>query len=98
MGYTSGDTFTVGSGLTTGDLTITPNGSIIGVQLPTNFNLELESRPIITLNTKTGVGGRLLPIMRYNNQFIIDKDASSGVRPLIGITSVIDCPPDEHFN
>ena len=98
LGYTSGDSFTVGSGLTTGDLTITPNGSIIGVQLPTNFNLELESRPIITLNTKTGVGGRLLPIMRYNNQFIIDKDASSGVRPLIGITSVIDCPPDEHFN
>jgi len=99
LGYTSGDTFTVGSGLTTGDLTITPNGSIIGVQLPTDFNLEIDSRPIITLNTKTGIGGRLLPIMKYNNQFITDNnDGSSGIRPLIGITSVIDCPPDEHFN
>ncbi len=96
IGYTSGDTFTVGSGLTTGNLTITPNGSIIGATLPTNFNLEIDSRPIIILNTNTGVGGRLLPIMKYNQQFTTDI-VGSGVRPLIGITSVIDCPPKEHF-
>ena len=41
---------------------------------------------------------QLISFILCNNQFIIDKDASSGVRPLIGITSVIDCPPDEHFN
>ena len=98
LGYTSGDTFTVGSGLTTGNLTITPNGSIIDAELPTNFKLELDSRPIITLNTKTGVGGRILPIMKFNTQFVVDKDGLSGVRPLIGITSVIDCPPKEHFS
>ena len=97
IGYTSGDTFTVvGSGVT-GSLTITPNGSIIGAQLPTNNNLEYDSRPLIVLNTTDGFSGKLTPIMKYNAQLTTDQDGSTGVRPLVGITSVIDCPPDEHF-
>ena len=97
IGFTSGDTFTVvGSGVT-GSLTITPNGSIIGAQLPTDNNLEYDKRPVILLNTTEGSSAELLPIMKYNAQLITDVDGSTGVRPLIGITSVIDCPPDEHF-
>ena len=97
IGYTGGDTFTVvGSGVT-GSLTITPNGSIIGAQLPTNNNLEYDSRPLIVLNTTDGFSGKLTPIMKYNAQLTTDQDGSTGVRPLVGITSVIDCPPDEHF-
>ena len=97
IGFTSGDTFTVvGSGVT-GSLTITPNGSIIGAQLPTDNNLEYDKRPVILLNTTEGSSAELLPIMKYNAQLITDVDGSAGVRPLIGITSVIDCPPDEHF-
>ena len=97
IGYTSGDSFTVvGSGIT-GSLTITPNGSIIGAQLPTNNNLEYDSRPLIILNTSDGSSAKLTPIMKYNAQLITDQDGSTGVRPLVGITSVIDCPPDEHF-
>ena len=97
IGFTSGDTFTVvGSGVT-GSLTITPNGSIIGAQLPTDNNLEYDKRPIIVLNTTDGFSGKLIPIMKYNAQLITDQDGSTGVRPLVGITSVIDCPPDEHF-
>ena len=97
IGFTSGDTFTVvGSGVT-GSLTITPNGSIIGAQLPTNNNLEYDKRPIIILNTTEGSSAELIPIMKYNAQLITDQDGSTGVRPLVGITSVIDCPPDEHF-
>ena len=97
IGYTSGDTFTVvGSGVT-GSLTITPNGSIIGAQLPTNNNLEYDGRPLIILNTTNGFSGKLTPIMKYNAQLTTDQDGSKGVRPLVGITSVIDCPPDEHF-
>ena len=97
IGYTSGDTFTVvGSGVT-GSLTITPNGSIIGAQLPTDNNLEYDGRPLIVLNTTDGFSGKLTPIMKYNAQLITDQDGSTGVRPLVGITSVIDCPPDEHF-
>ncbi len=97
IGYTSGDTFTVvGSGVT-GSLTITPNGSIIGAQLPTDNNLEYDKRPVILLNTTNGFNAELLPIMKYNVQLTTDQGGSTGVRPLIGITSVIDCPPDEHF-
>ena len=97
IGYTSGDSFTVvGSGVT-GSLTITPNGSIIGAQLPTDNNLEYDTRPLIVLNTSDGSSAKLTPIMKYNAQLITDQDGSTGVRPLVGITSVIDCPPDEHF-
>ena len=97
IGYTSGDTFiVVGSGVT-GSLTTTPNGSIIGAQLPSDNNLEYNKRPVILLNTTNGFNAELLPIMKYNAQLITDQDGSTGVRPLIGITSVIDCPPDEHF-
>ena len=96
IGYTTGDTFTVvGSGVT-GSLTTTPNGSIIGAQLPTN-NLEYDRRPLIVLNTTSGFSAELIPIMKYNAQLTTDQDGSAGVRPLVGITSVIDCPPDEHF-
>ena len=97
LGYTGGDTFTlVGSGVT-GSLTVTPNGSIIGAQLPTNYNFEFDKRPIVLFNTNTGFNGQLIPIMKYNAQLVTDRDGLSGVRPLIGITSVIDCPPKEHF-
>ena len=97
LGYTGGDTFTlVGSGVT-GSLTVTPNGSIIGAQLPSNYNSEFDKRPIILVNTTDGFNAELVPIMKYNSQLTIDKDGSDGIRPLIGITSVIDCPPDEHF-
>ena len=97
LGYTGGDTFTlVGSGVT-GSLTVTPNGSIIGAQLPSNYNSEFDKRPIILVNTTDGFNAELLPIMKYNSQLTIDKDGSDGIRPLIGITSVIDCPPDEHY-
>ena len=97
LGYTSGDTFTlVGSGVT-GSLTVTPNGSIIGAQLPTNYNFEFDKRPTVLFNSNTGFNGELIPIMKYNTQLMTDRDGLSGVRPLIGITSVIDCPPKEHF-
>ena len=97
LGYTTGDTFTlVGSGVT-GSLTVTPNGSIIGAQLPTNYNFEFDKRPIVLFNSNTGFNGELIPIMKYNTQLMTDRDGSSGVRPLIGITSVIDCPPKEHL-
>ena len=41
--------------------------------------------------------GKLIPIMKYNAQLTTDQDGSAGVRPLVGIADVIDCPPDEHF-
>ena len=58
---------------------------------------DSDKRPIIVLNTNEGSSAELIPIMKYNPQLTTDQDGSAGVRPLVGITSVIDCPPDEHF-
>ena len=58
--------------------------------------LEKSNKDVV-INTTDGFNAELVPIMKYNSQLTIDKDGSDGIRPLIGITSVIDCPPDEHF-
>lgn len=87
IGYTSGDTVSIGN--TNASVNVTPNGSIVSVNIPSNFNQQFATAPLLIINTNTGVGADLIPIMRYNAQFTSDTGA---VRPLVGIiTSVIDC-------
>ena len=53
-----------------------------------------------TRTTKSGATFTLpnvTAVQIINTSTYTDVDGSTGVRPLIGITSVIDCPPDEHF-
>ena len=52
---------------------------------------EMSSRPDITIESKNGYGAQFIPIMKYNVQSTTDI-----VRPLIGITTVIDCPTTDH--
>ena len=77
-----------GTGTTTiTNLPVTGNGSIIGVDLPTDFSFEFTSMPRISINSNTGYGAEILPIMKDINQSRVD----DSVKPLVGITSVIDC-------
>ena len=71
-------------------MVITPNGSIIDVVLPDNFgDFNYYSTPLITINTRTGRGASLIPIMEFKETFKDDRGIDrSG---LVGITSVIDC-------
>ena len=55
------------------------------------WDREMSSRPDITIESETGYGAEFIPIMRYNIQ-----STSDIVRPLIGITTVIDCPTTDH--
>ena len=55
------------------------------------WDREMGSRPDITIESETGYGAEFIPIMRYNIQ-----STSDIVRPLIGITTVIDCPTTDH--
>ena len=55
------------------------------------WDREMSSRPDITIESETGYGAEFIPIMRYNVQ-----STSDIVRPLIGITTVIDCPTTDH--
>ena len=66
---------------------VTDNGSIIKIELPTDFNFEFTTRPRISINSDTGYGAEIIPIMKDINQSRVD----DSVKPLVGITSVIDC-------
>ena len=97
IGYTDGDGLIIsnpitGIGITRVPITITPyNGSIIGV--PINLNYQFTQRPLVTLDTNTGYGAQFSVVMKDINTSAVD----DVVRPLVGITSVIDCPPDERI-
>ncbi len=104
IGYTGGDSVvifdptkgidrSVGGGTTNATINVTPgNGSIVDVQIPTDFRYEFTTRAGMLIDSKTGFGAKLIPIMKDRYQSSVD----DAVRPLVGITSVIDCPTDEH--
>ena len=91
---------------------VTPNGSIVKVVLPdttdigsttfdpttpTKFPIststhQYTSTPRLRINTNTGYGANFVPVMKDIQVTTTD----SAVRPLVGITSVIDCPTEDH--
>lgn len=87
IGYTSGDTITAGSCVYAPILT--SNGSIIGVQSPTSCKQEFNTYPTITINTKTGQGAILYPVVEYVPRYITNNPAlSAGISTFI---NVVDC-------
>ena len=73
----------------------TPSGSIAIVNFPENVNTEFTTTPTIIVNSKTGVGANIIPIMTFKGQFSTDTGAEERrARPLIGIDQVIDCIGD----
>jgi len=73
----------------------TPDGSIGGVTIPPNYDNEFSSPPIMTMNTKTGVGVKLIPVMKFRGQLKTDANADKRkATPLIGIDNVVDCIGD----
>ena len=73
----------------------TPSGSIATINFPENINTEFTSPPTLIVNTKTGVGANIIPIMSFKGQFKEDTGADERrARPLIGIEQVIDCIGD----
>ena len=86
IGYTSGDTGQVGQ--CTFDFLLTPAGSIVGIR-----NISCKDKhtviPPVTINTKTGLGAQLLPVVSYSPDFVSD----IGERPSAGtlVVNVVDC-------
>ena len=94
-GITPGDPPGDGGGTNPPGIVINPtptpgNGSIIIVPLPQILpDPEYDFIPEPIINTKTGRGAKLIPILSYKDMGIVDKTPDrSG---LVGITSVIDC-------
>ena len=73
----------------------TPSGSIAIINFPENVNTEFTTAPTLVVNTKTGVGANIIPIMSFKGQFKDDIGADERrAKPLIGIEQVIDCIGD----
>ena len=59
------------------------------------MNTEFATIPTLAVNTKTGVGANIIPIMSFKPLFVTDTGAEERrTKPLIGIPSVIDCIGD----
>mgnify|MGYP001232584143 CR=1 FL=1 len=69
IGYTSGDKGRVGD--CSFDLIVTPAGSIAGIN---NINCQdkHKSIPSVSIDTRTGIGARLYPIMSYSPDYVSD--------------------------
>ena len=101
IGYTSGDTIDIfdpvypKTPITTVPVGVTTNnGSIVDAYIPTDFSYEFNRRPILVINSDTGLGAELVPVMLDVVQSVVD-DSATRV-PLIGISTVIDCPTEDH--
>lgn len=70
VGYTSGDTINIGQCRYSPILT--PNGSIIGVTSATYCTTEYTELPDSTINTNTGQGAVVRPVLQYIPQYTTD--------------------------
>jgi hypothetical protein len=84
IGYTSGDSIVVGPCVFTP--LVSPNGSIVGINSITCTS-EFTSLPELIINTNTGSGAELYPILKYVPKFITAKTVVNQV----GIVTVVDC-------
>lgn len=87
IGYTSGDTVNIGDCVYTPILT--PRGSIIGFQSIFGCEQKFETSPVAIINTTTGRGASLFPVLQYTPQF----NTSSGPVgiPTNEVINVIQC-------
>jgi hypothetical protein len=84
IGYTSGDSIEIGPCVFTP--IVSPNGSIVGINSIT-CSSEFISLPELIINTETGSGAELYPILKYIPKFITTKTVVNQV----GIVTVVDC-------
>lgn len=90
IGYTSGDTISVGQ--CDYSLTLSPSGGIIKV-VSSECPQEFDSYPQVIINTRTGEGASLYPVVNYLPQFVTDNNLIAETRVGIGTTiiNVVDC-------
>ena len=92
IGYTLGDTIT--DGVNTYHPVISPlNGTIVSVKPLDNPICGFTDTPNLIINTTTGVGAEILPVLISEDDVSIDGVNTSTNRFGIGLgsTSVIDC-------
>jgi hypothetical protein len=89
FGYTSGDTINIGGCIYEPQLT--PRGSIIAVTSPSSCTLTFTDIPTVSINSNTGVGAELFPVIQFIPQFIVDNGSSLAGLSTGDILKVIQC-------
>lgn len=89
VGYTSGDSINIGNCVY--GMILSKNGSIIGITSSNYCSTEFKSIPPVIINTSTGEGAELYPVIQYIPQYIVDNpDLRSGIGT-DEIKSVVQC-------
>lgn len=88
IGYTDGDTISVGDCLFAP--VVTENGSIVSVE-SSGCPQEFDRTPDLTINTKNGVGAVLYPTLEFLPQFVIDDGGNNAVGIGTTIINVVQC-------
>lgn len=87
LGYTSGDTIQVGNCFY--QPVLTPNGSIIDFKSNGTCKQTFKTTPTVSINTKTGEGAVIYPVIQFVPQFIVDNpDLNVGIGSVV---NVVDC-------
>jgi hypothetical protein len=87
LGYTSGDTIQVGNCLY--QPILTNNGSIIDFKSNGTCKQTFKTTPGVSINTKTGEGAVIYPVLQFVPQFIVDNpDLNVGIGSVV---NVVDC-------
>lgn len=89
IGYTSGDTIQVGNCFY--QPVLTTNGSIIDFRSPKACQQQFTSVPEVTINTNTGEGAVIYPVLQFVPQFIVDNpDLVNAAVAGIGTENIIN--------
>jgi hypothetical protein len=87
IGYTSGDTIQVGNCFY--QPVLSPNGSIISFSSLGGCTQQFSNVPTVSINTSTGEGAVIYPVLQFVPQFIVDNpDLSVGITSVV---NVVDC-------
>ena len=87
IGYTDGDTGQVGD--CSFNLLLTPAGSIVGVR-DIACKDKHKVTPRVKINTKTGTGAKLIPVVSYSPNYVADVGEKPD-RSRVLVVDVVDC-------
>jgi hypothetical protein len=85
-GYTGGDTINVG--ICTFGIIVTPSGSIIGITSSSNCQQIFEELPDAIINTNTGEGASVFPVLKFSPQYSTQRAATVNQ---LGVLTIVDC-------
>lgn len=91
IGYTSGDTIDIGGCIYSPVLT--PRGSIIGITSSGYCENLFTTVPPVTINTSTGEGAELYPVIQYVPQYVTDNPdlLLATLTDPAGVIKVVQC-------